>query len=91
MDIFVVNFSDADNIKPELLQEFRHKELKNKAKEKEHCFALDHMVQAGLMLQKGTKYYFNTSSTGDYTTSPIVLKIYNSNYFRIQDIFRIKK
>lgn len=39
MDIFVVNFSNADNIKPELLQEFRHKEFKNKEKEQEHCFS----------------------------------------------------
>ena len=39
MDIFVINLSDADNIKPELLEEFRHKEFKNKAKQKEHCFS----------------------------------------------------
>ena len=39
MDIFVVKFSDADNVKPELLLEFGHTEFTNKKKEKEHCFA----------------------------------------------------
>lgn len=39
MDIFVINTSAADNINTELLEEFRHKEFKNKVKEKEHCFS----------------------------------------------------
>ena len=39
MDIFIINTSDADNIKPELLDEFRHKEFKNEKKRKEHCFS----------------------------------------------------
>lgn len=39
MDIFVINISDADNIKPELLEEFRHKDFSNAKKKKEHCFS----------------------------------------------------
>lgn len=39
MDIFVINVSDINNIKPELLEEFRHKDFLNEEKKKEHCFS----------------------------------------------------
>ena len=39
MDIFVINTSAADNIKPELLERFGHKEFSNLIKKKEHCFS----------------------------------------------------
>lgn len=39
MDIFVISISDADNIKPELLEGFRHKEFKNREKQKTHSFS----------------------------------------------------
>lgn len=39
MDIFIIKISDADNIKPELLEEFRHKDFKDLKKQKEHCFS----------------------------------------------------
>ena len=39
MDIFIINVYGADNVKSELLEEFRHKEFKNKSKEKVHCFS----------------------------------------------------
>jgi len=39
MDIFVISTSDSDNIRPELLEEYKHKEFSNKEKQKEHCFS----------------------------------------------------
>lgn len=39
MDIFVIFIKDADNIKPELLEQFRFKRISNPQKLKEHCFA----------------------------------------------------
>lgn len=39
MDVFVINLADADNIKPELLENFKHKDFINKEKQKEHCFS----------------------------------------------------
>ena len=62
MDVFVVNFSDAKNIKPELLQGFRHKELKNKEKEKEHCFAylmLDRILKEVYKIQNREVEFVN--------------------------------
>ncbi len=39
MDIFVINISDANNIKPELLERFMHKDFSNAKKKTEHCFS----------------------------------------------------
>lgn len=55
MDIFVINTSDADNIKPELLDEFRHKEFKNEKKQKEHCLSY-------LMLDRILKEVYKTEN-----------------------------
>ena len=55
MDIFVINTSDSDNIKPELLEEFRHKEFSNANKKKEHCFAylmLDRILKEVYKIEK---------------------------------------
>ena len=82
MDIFVISISDADNINPELLEEFRHKEFKNKAKQKEHCFSYlmtDRILREVYKIEnreidfiKGKPYlksrekFFSVSHSGEY-------------------------
>ena len=82
MDIFVINISDADNIKPELLEEFRHKEFTNIKKQKEHCLSYlmtDRILKNvynienrelefvnGKPLLKTGEKFFSISNSGDY-------------------------
>ena len=82
MDIFIISISDADNIMPELLDEFRRKEFKNKAKEKVHCFSYlmtDRILKEvyntenrdlefvnGKPYLKSRKKYFSISHSGEY-------------------------
>ena len=39
MDIFIINKSYADNIKPDVLYEFQNKNISDSLKLKEHCFS----------------------------------------------------
>lgn len=39
MDIFVIKISESNNIKPELLEDFRHKKFSDSKKQKEHCLS----------------------------------------------------
>ena len=55
MDIFIIKISDAENIKPELLEEFRHKEFADKKKQAEHCLSY-------LMTDKILKGVYNTEN-----------------------------
>ena len=82
MDIFVVNISDAENIKPELLEAFRHKEFSNLKKKKEHCFSylmLDRILKEVYKIQnreieflnskpylKSREKFFSLSHSGEY-------------------------
>lgn len=82
MDIFVINISDADNIKPELLEEFRHKEFTNTKKQKEHCLSYlmtDRILKNvyktenrelefvnGKPFLKSRAKFFSISNSGDY-------------------------
>ena len=82
MDIFVINISDADKIKPELLEEFRHKEFINIKKQKEHCLSYlmtDRILKnvyktenrelefvSGKPFLKSRAKFFSISNSGDY-------------------------
>ena len=91
MDIFVIETSDADNIKPELLEEFKRKEISDTRKLKEHCLSY---LMADLILKefyavkdreivfegrkpilKSGKKFFGISHSGEY----IVLGFSDSN------------
>ena len=82
MDIYVINITDADNIKPELLEEFRHKDFTNLKKQKEHCLSYlmtDRILKNvynienreikfvnGKPLLKTREKFFSISHSGDY-------------------------
>lgn len=82
MDIFVINTNNADNIKPELLEEFRHKKITNRKKLREHCLSylmLDRILKEVYKIEnyelefvnnkpylKNRQKYFSLSHSGDY-------------------------
>lgn len=82
MDIFIIKISDAENIKPELLEEFRHKSFANKKKQTEHCLSYlmtDKILKGVYRIEKrdlefvnGKPYlktrekFFSISNSGEY-------------------------
>ena len=100
MDIFIINTSDADNIKPKLLEMFRHKDFSNEKKKTEHCFAylmLDRILKEVYKINSREiefinekpylntrEKYFSISHSGEY----ILIAI--SDYECGADIERIK-
>jgi len=55
MDIFIINKSDINNIKPDLLKQFQFKDITNEEKLKEHCLAY-------LMLDRILKEFYKTDN-----------------------------
>ncbi len=55
MDIFIINKSNVNNIKHDLLKQFQFKDITNEEKLKEHCFAY-------LMLDRILKEFYKTDN-----------------------------
>ena len=82
MDIFVIKIADADNIRPELLEEFRYKDFSNEKKKKEHCLSYlmtDRILKnvynienreldfvGGKPFLKSGEKFFSISNSGEY-------------------------